>query len=134
MLRKVFVYGTLKRGMSNERYVPNDAIEKMCEATIQGELYYINSGAYPCLKLEGSNTIYGELYTIKEKYFDFILKQMDLLEGCPDLYERKIVNVNTENGIEQCWAYIFNLDAFLGDKIPSGRFIGRQNKQNIYRF
>ena len=130
MLRKVFVYGTLKRGMSNAGYIPDYVIETMCEATTKGKLYYVNGGTYPCLKLKGDNTIYGELYSIKEKCWPIILKQMDELEGCPVLYERKKIYVNTPNGKEECWAYIFKMDKFLGDEIQSGKFLGRQQKKN----
>lgn len=123
-LRKVFVYGTLKRGMSNSQYIPDYTIEKIQKGTTKGTLYYINSGAYPCLMKEGSKIVHGELYDIKHKYWKQVLEQMDILEGCPTLYRRRIVDIKTENGTEKAWTYIFNLPEFLGEEIENGIFEG----------
>ena len=131
MLRNVFVYGTLMRRMSNSRCIPNGAIEKIEEGTVTGRLYYVSSGHYPCLKLNGDNTIYGELYTIKEKHWKETLASMDALEGCPTLYTREQIKVKTKNGEKDAWVYVFNLDEFLGEEITSGRFTGPKRSKNL---
>ena len=121
-LRKVFVYGTLKKGMSNSSYLPNYAVQEMKQATTKGKLYYVSSGGFPCLTLDGDNTIHGELYTIKEKHWRKIMADMDKLEGCPNLYLREIIEVETSNGKEKAWSYIFNMPELLGPEIENGIF------------
>lgn len=121
-LRKVFVYGTLKKGMSNSSYLPNYAIQEMEQATTKGRLYYVSSGGFPCLTLDGDNTIHGELYTIKEKHWRKIMTDMDKLEGCPHLYLREIITVKTSKGEERAWTYVFNAPSLLGEEIESGIF------------
>lgn len=140
-LRKIFVYGTLKRGMYNSRFLPNSVIKKMEKVTTRGTLYYISSGSFPCLKLEGDNTIHGEVYTIHEKHWDRILEDVDCLEGCPTLYTRQIIKVKNKHGKEfEAWGYIFNGDYMLGREIKDGVFKGpdpyayRNFQQSLYDY
>lgn len=124
-ITKVFVYGTLKRGMSNAQFIPNYTIKKSQKATTTGTLYYVRSGAFPCLKLRGNNTIHGELYTIEKRWWKQTLRDMDMLEGYPTLYDRKIIEVETENGKDRCWTYVYNGEDGLGEEIITGTFTGR---------
>lgn len=131
-LRRVFVYGTLKRGMSNSKCIPDKVIAKIAEGKTTGTLYYVCNGAFPCLKLHGNKNVYGEVYEIKPQYWDKTLERMDELEGCPMLYTREIIEVQTAEGFVKCWAYIFNADNLLGDEIEDGIFKGRQIKNYEY--
>ena len=54
---KVFVYGTLMRGLSRHHYMSDGRFEG--EASAKGRL--ISLGEYPAL-LDGAGTVRGELY------------------------------------------------------------------------
>lgn len=140
-LRNVFVYGTLKRGMYNSHFIPDAIINRIEQVTTKGRLYYVSSGSFPCLKLNGDNTIHGEMYTINKKNWKEVLKGMDDLEGCPTLYTREVIEVTNEDGKTfKAWAYIFNSEYMLGNEIPSGIFTGpdpyayRNFQQNLYSY
>ena len=133
MVKNIFVYGTLKRGMSNSKYLPNYAIKHIQKATTKGTLYYISSGAYPCLKRCGNNLIHGELISVKDKYWEEILANIDVLEGYPTFYNREIIQVINENGEKDfAWVYIFNdeNDPYLGEEIKDGNFKGERPREN----
>src|ERR1700709_2165292 len=61
-LRHVFVYGTLRRGGSNDiaRFLPAPAY--VADARIAGTLYDL--GAYPGAVLGGAGAVHGEVYRI----------------------------------------------------------------------
>ena len=128
MINKLFIYGTLQKGMSNQSFLPDEAIVNRQKATIKGELYWVERGCYPALLLEGHDTIYGELVEIKSEYFASVLKNCDRLEGHPSFYKREQVNVNLSNGeTVECYSYIFKQFPLLGSRIYSGNFIQEYN-------
>lgn len=63
-IRHVFVYGTLRKGDSNDITKLTPAPVFMGNAEILGDMY--NLGAYPGVILGGSNLILGEVYAITE--------------------------------------------------------------------
>ena len=121
----VFVYGTLKKG---GRY--NSAfIKKLSKFVGIGHLdnsytlYVPNKGShipFPVLtKQLGKLNCQGELYLVDP----LIIKQLDLIEGVPDLYEREEVKVTTTGGSKlKAYTYLFNHTIPRG-MVPSSFFI-----------
>ena len=60
--RCVFVYGTLRRGGSNDITRLRPAPRFLGKAQVQGVLYHL--GAYPGMALGGSHWVQGEVYAI----------------------------------------------------------------------
>ena len=94
----VFVYGTLKKGFYNHEYMNSkgDHAIFIQVATISGKMYDL--GAYPAINLVEERLVHGEVYEISSN----ILKQLDYLEGYPDLYSRTMIRINDEI---QAWVY-----------------------------
>ena len=107
----VFVYGTLKRGgRLNAAFN-----KKLSEYVGTGELdngltLYVPTKGSRCwfpMLLEEETRIkcQGELYLVDP----MVLKQLDIIEGVPDLYVRKEVEVSTTGGSKvKAYTYIYN--------------------------
>jgi len=110
---KVAVYGTLRKGCANHRYL-EDA--KYIETgRLSGWNMYSN-GSYPYVaKSSGSITV--EIYEIDEE----TLARIDGLEGYPGHYER--MRVNTEYG--KSWLYYVDEVPSRCFKISSGDWLNR---------
>ena len=99
-LKKVFVYGTLKKGQYNHRVI-GGATFIADTATVDSDYTMYHLGGYPgVVQNGGKDRIYGELYEVN----DVIFNKLDGLEGYPDFYDRKIIK--TEHG--EAWIYIYN--------------------------
>jgi gamma-glutamylaminecyclotransferase len=84
---RLFVYGSLKRGFSNERFLRGAAFE--CAArTAQGYRLY-RVGGYPALVVAEGPGIFGEVYRVTEAH----LAALDAFEGVPDLYQRAVIQL-----------------------------------------
>lgn len=108
-MTKVFVYGTLRKGEDNAGYL-TDAIEVSLSAVTGGRLVDTGFG-YPALvrEDEADTQVRGELYEVE----DGTLRELDRLEdyyGPGDRrneYERVRVQVETEWGSFDAWAYVY---------------------------
>ena len=104
---KIFVYGTLSKGMTRSSVLVKSKFLGL--GFIEGLLYDL--GAYPGI-VEGNNSVYGELYEIDTTK----VKELDRIEGYSSeheyqsLYKRKEVNVILINNgsQERAHAYFFN--------------------------
>ncbi|KFB53853.1 AGAP010682-PA-like protein [Anopheles sinensis] len=110
-IRRVFVYGTLKRGEPNHHWLTNVA---------NGRAQFLAPGSttirYPLvvgsrynipflLDVPGTgHFINGEIYEIDEPMLD----RLDVLEDYPRLYERRTEAIrNTDDGsVVNCWIYL----------------------------
>ena len=104
----VFVYGTLKRGFSNNRLLSGSKF--LGEARTEGKFALYESGIPFVIEIERVSQISGEVYEVDER----TLALLDRLEGHPDWYCRKIVEVtiNADACDEadktiQAWIYFF---------------------------
>lgn len=107
----VFVYGTLKEGgsLSNGFDEMRVAVRP---AKVKGVMYNLSN--FPGAVLGGKDYIYGELHTYSD--FRHVVKRMDYIEGCDgrkyedhNLYNRRVVEVETENGKKvRALMYVFN--------------------------
>lgn len=92
MKHRVFVYGTLKMGRGNHRYLRN--CEKIGDTVTKEEYVLINCG-FPYLipanladKRIPSMPVYGEVYEVD----DATLRNLDMLEGEGSHYHRKTIS------------------------------------------
>lgn len=105
----VFVYGTLMSDGSNNSLL--ELSEFVGETT--APLLMFDLGPFPgCV--HGPGTVYGEVYRIDE----YTLYTLDILEGCPDLYTRDLID--TEYG--PAYVYIINRDLTHADFVKGGRW------------
>lgn len=125
MINKIFVYGTLQRGMYNASFINDEWIDKSINATIQGDLYMVKRATFPAVINVNSseNLVYGELYEIKEEFIKDAIEICDRLEGHPHFYKREEVPVTDKNGYQHiAYAYIFIHKDEIGEKIRSGNY------------
>lgn len=124
MINKIFVYGTLQRGMYNEKFLPNVAIKSAYNATINGDLYMVKGATFPAVvNKNSSNIVHGELYELKDKLIDSLIKLCDRLEGHPNFYKRETTSVTDEFGNKHmAYVYILVNHEDLGKRIHNGRY------------
>lgn len=73
-MRKVLVYGSLKRGFNNHNeFLGGSAL--LGKTLVPGRMY--NLGAFPGIRLDQSGSIACEVYEVN----DLIVKHLDRLEG-----------------------------------------------------
>jgi len=86
---KVFVYGTLKRGGTLHDNISRFEPVSIEPATIKGATMY-DLGSYPAIVFnDPHNVIPGEVVTF-EGNEGLALHRLDMVEGYPGLYDRKI--------------------------------------------
>ena len=112
---KLFVYGTLKRGLHNHGVLGNS--EYLGSATTMGAIYHL--GGFPGYKLEGRDEIHGELYEVSD---ELTWNRLDRLEGRPYLYDRHEKDVRYEGGEVAAQIYVFQRDVPESSRIASGRW------------
>lgn len=100
---RVFVYGTLKKGMSNHRLLENSQFLGAAESITAAYAMWCN-GRYPMLVEDGSQKVHGELYVVDDETF----RNLDHLEGHPDLYKRKKKLFNIKGVTVEAWVYLYN--------------------------
>lgn len=95
---KVFVYGTLKKGRENHRWLRGSSFIQ--EDTLKGASMY-SLTAFPAVVFDDKNSVVkGEVYEVEN------LDQLDRLEGYPHLYNRR--EVVTEQGHQATVYYMDN--------------------------
>ena len=94
----IFVYGTLKRGYKNSYLTFNSIRNSKC--SIKGTMYDTGYG-YPALTLNGDYIIQGQLISIPKEYLIYY----DQLEGYPEYYDRKVIEINVDGVWEKAFVY-----------------------------
>jgi len=114
---KIFIYGTLMRGMGNDRMFKEFNPLVWVPAVAEGRM--VSLGEYPMCDLRDacSEPIYGEVLEFSEKEWPEILKRMDHDEECfehgehdetnktGNLYDRIIIDVIAGGEKIKAWAY-----------------------------
>jgi len=115
-MKKIFVYGTLKKHHHNFRLIKNGVFCGDGILSSSNNLRMISLGTFPALvpsEKEDSQNIVGEIWKVDEEIF----KSVDYLEGYPNFYNRKKFKINRKDNIDddvhECWVY------FLPDKLGS---------------
>jgi gamma-glutamylcyclotransferase (GGCT)/AIG2-like uncharacterized protein YtfP len=91
----VFVYGSLKRGEKNHRWLEGASWQG--EAELNGVLLH-DLGPFP-MAVIGEGTAIGEVYAVEERG----LARLDELEGYPRLYDRQMLSLSDGR---QAWVYL----------------------------
>lgn len=133
-----FVYGTLIPGQSNDHYWRNQIVN--AEPATLENAYLFSLGRFPMLiESQGMeaddldhvgrsdlnrlrpNRVKGVLITVTATCYEFILKELDVLEGynredeAKSLYLRRERNVSDRSGQTRlAWAYIGKLSYTIG--------------------
>ena len=128
---KVFVYGTLRRGLPLHHHLDAGVTELVSEGTIHGRLYDL--GEYPGALASGKpeDRVKGEVYLLQD--VERQLQELDLVEECrPDrphdgLFLRRVANVRmTTGGILEAWAYFLPKKPDKARLIPGGDYARKQ--------
>jgi len=124
---RVFVYGTLRKGLQFSDALVNGKFEGNAETK---EKYGFVFHHYPAvLPLPDDVHVKGEIYTVSSA----VLESLDRIEGHPRFYRRRPVTVVKENGSEDvAWMYFLGSGANkaerVGIPIPNGDFVPFYNK------
>ncbi len=128
-VRCVFVYGTLRKGGSNDitRLLP--APRFVGPAQTQGTLYHL--GAYPGLVLGGAGAVVGEVYAI-EPALEQRLDGIEEIHGRPDdEYFKREVRLLVNGVPMDCLVYEINPDRLAAaPRIDSGDWM-RQARRGL---
>lgn len=121
-LLKVFVYGTLKVGGRFAKRFDDLRVSNK-SGKIKGTMFNI-SDSFPGVVLNGEDVIVGEVHEYTEP--TEVEKALDRIEGFfkeghpQNLYNKEVVEVETEDGIEKCKMYTFAPDTDKYQKIAEG--------------
>ena len=100
----IAVYGTLKKGYSNYHHYLT-ASKFIGKGTTKDKYPLIISGLPYLIEKSGhGHHVEVDIFKVSGG----VLAQLDRLEGHPDWYRRKQVDVTTKNGVLKCWIY-FNI-------------------------
>ena len=108
-VERLFVYGTLMLGEIRQATTAHVCNGEGQSATVKGDL--IDLGAYPGL-IEGDGTVQGEVYHLDQVFQ--ALQTLDSIEGFygygaeGSLYTRTIVEIQTNDGPQWAWTYMYN--------------------------
>ncbi len=116
----IFVYGTLLPGECRNAhllgYDPSE--DRVAEATAD----LVHLGGFPGL-IPGSGTVRGVLYTFSDPAPALV--SLDQIEGFspgqPSLFRRVVLQVQTKEGQEWAWAYVY--DGAGGVPLPGGDWL-----------
>ena len=112
---RVFVYGTLKDGHSNNYALQEGGAEFLGRCVLSGDYRLVDLGWFPAVlncEDDRRRDIFGEVYLVDEE----TLYSLDLIEGHPNFYKR--VKVPTEYG--NAWLYVLQETGNDYDSVDSG--------------
>ena len=100
----IAVYGTLKKGYSNYHHYLS-ASKFIAKGNTKSKYPLVISGLPYLIEKSGQgHHVEVDIFKVSSG----VLAQLDRLEGHPDWYRRKQVDVTTKNGVLKCWIY-FNI-------------------------
>ena len=114
MPSRVFVYGSLLRGLHNHHLLHTAKLTRAPANTAAAEFVLVDSGSgYPfalaadrawASDARKPSVLLGEVYEVS----DATLSQLDTLEGHPDWYRRQLTGIE---GDEPAWIYLMEDEA-----------------------
>lgn len=139
MKEKIFVYGTLRKGMYNhDLYLKDKNIFKGI-GFIKGKLMTLKDKNYPALLLEGDDLILGEIYEVDRNIVD-LLDELESYFGENNLdneYNKIVCDIFSDDGkiIDRIPVYVYNTNnpvnmMLLNEVISNGDFV--RYSQNIW--
>ena len=100
----VAVYGTLKMGHSNYSHFLGDADYVDMGETMDKYPLQVNGLPYMYDRKGKGHHVDVDVFNVT----DSELRSLDSLEGHPNFYKRKQIEVNTlSNGVIKCWVYFY---------------------------
>jgi gamma-glutamylcyclotransferase (GGCT)/AIG2-like uncharacterized protein YtfP len=107
-MNKVFVYGTLKPG--NRLYPAiGGFVEDSIEGYTAGVMYSASHRGFPYVVFNDDKaeppTIMGFVLTFDPSMIEFVLRELDAIEGHPAHYKRVKIMVYTDDGVVEAWSY-----------------------------
>ncbi|WP_114940341.1 gamma-glutamylcyclotransferase family protein [Mucilaginibacter endophyticus] len=125
--RFLFVYGTLLQPGNEFADYLNKHCKFINKGKVNGRLYDI--GEYPGAVIDNAEAlfIHGAIFIMDEP--QTILEVIDDYEGIgeaydhPQEYTRELVKIQTVNGAENCWMYIYNLPVSTHRQIIGGDYM-----------
>jgi len=121
-INHLFVYGTLMSGQKRFNQVESYVLSQH-DATVRGHLHHL--GGYPGMKW-GDGVVHGQLMELDN--VEECLERMDSIEGFlgfgrnDSLFDRTIIQVQTEQGIVWAWTYVYAGDVDDDSIIEHGRW------------
>ena len=116
MAKRLFVYGSLKRGFGNHSLLESSLF--IAKAITIPPLVLIDLGSFPAVLMEeGESQVSGEVYQVSSEVFESI----EHLEGYPSFYNRTdipiILNPGTDSeSVEEIPIYHLNRESGYGDR------------------
>ncbi|MEG0549014.1 MAG: gamma-glutamylcyclotransferase family protein [Coprobacillus sp.] len=138
-MERIFVYGTLRKGMYNYDLYLKKENSFLQYAYVKGTLYTIQSKKYPALLLEGDSMIIGEIHEVNQD----VLQRVDEMEeyfgdGCIDNeYNKVICDIYDDKQIviDRLPVYVYNTNnvekaKLLGEEIVSHDYVQYIKEKN----
>lgn len=107
---KIFVYGSLMKGEGNHSLLDNEYSTYIGKAVTKRGFTLYDLGGFPGMVEKGNDAIVGEIYDICAS----TLSRLDQLEGHPQFYRRKYIQLQDGENIE---AYVLDLGFVRGCEI-----------------
>lgn len=122
----LFVYGTLKKGFTNDyaQYLHSNS-SFVSTGFFHGLLY--NVGGYPGALFSGGGQekVFGEVFKLNQAEMIFTkldgYEEIDLNSATSE-YTRKVIPVYSNKERIDCWVYLYNQPIDDFDLIPSGNY------------
>ena len=115
MVHLLFVYGTLKKGLSNSFLLNGETF--LCDAVTTAGFTLYSLGDYPgMIAGTAEERVKGELWNVSDE----CLQRLDVLEDVEDgLYRREFIFVQGElwDGEKRVYAYIYNRSVAYAEHI-----------------
>ena len=123
----VFVYGTLKRGFGNHPVMQQAGGEFVCCGTMVERYPLVVSGLPYLLDMRGQgHRVKGEIYRVSDAEGWRVL---DRLEGHPDFYVRRVVDiVGVDGETYAAWVYFLARNDERLTSLPSVCSYGRDSE------
>lgn len=111
----LFVYGTLKRNMRSHHILANHKVSFLRESSTQPKYHLYNLGWFPGMVIDEDvdGGVKGELYEVT----DDCIKQLDVYEGIPNLFDRKEIELEDSS---KAISYLYMNDVSLRTKVEDG--------------
>ena len=118
-MTRVFVYGSLLRGLSNHRLLEHARFVGAARTQVRFTMYDL--GAFPAIASDGHTAIVGEVYAVDGR----TLERLDRLEGHPTHYRREPIELD---GGELAHIYVYVASLAGTQIVASGDWRGHREK------
>lgn len=117
MIHRVFVYGTLLRGLANHHWLEGGRF--VAPAVTAEPLLLVDLGDYPALLEQPGTPVVGEVWEVDDRG----LERLDRLEDYPALYDRRPVRLQSgESALVYVLRGVPEDHGAVATPIPSGDY------------